>query len=136
MLIYKIDVNIYNWKKEPIWRINIVDNLFNKMKEYLNMDSEISFEEFESYYQEMMDNLKENFESYNQDELNKGYYILLNLGSNAMDRAKRKGPLTKKYKKIGEKSQFWADAITHKLKKMGLTQNDINQAYDEISQNV
>lgn len=112
----------------------IVENHFNKMKEYLNMDTEISFEEFENYYQVLMNNLKENFENYSQDELNKGYYILLNLGSNAVERAKRKGPSSKKYKKMGEKSQFWADAITHKLKKMGVTQEEINQAYSEISE--
>jgi hypothetical protein len=110
----------------------VVEKLFNKMKEYLNMDAEIPFDEFANYYKELIDNLKENFEQQTVEEHHKGYFILLNLGSNALDRAKRKGTNTKKYKKIAEKSQFWAEAISCKLKASGMTEEEINQKYDEI----
>jgi hypothetical protein len=114
----------------------LVEKYFNKMKEYLNMDAEIPLDEFENYYKELIDNLKENFEGQSVEDHNKGYFILLNLGSNALDRAKRKGPNTKKYKKIAEKSQFWAEAISAKLKGLGMTEEEINQKYDEIYEGI
>ncbi len=114
-----------------------MEKLYNQMKEYLNMDDEISFGEFLEYYEEVMEFLKNNFEELNDEEAHQGRFILLNLSSNAGERAKRKGPLAKKYKKLREKTQFWEDAMTYRLKNnMGLTNKQIDDRYLELYDSV
>lgn len=111
-----------------------MEKLFEQLKGYLKMDSEISFTEFSTYYQEIIAFLNESFDKLNNDELLKARFIATILYSNAVERASRKGSDAKKYKKIGEKSKFWADAINYRLLQNGMTQEQINQADQEISE--
>ena len=110
-----------------------MENFFAKMKEYLHMDTEISFAEFNDYYQQVMDYLKANYETLEKDDSIKAKFILMILASNSAARAQRKGPEMKKYKKINEKTRFWADAINFRLIQSGLSQSEIDQALDEIN---
>lgn len=110
-----------------------MDKFFAQMKEYLNMDTEISFEEFSGYYNDLLGHLNPNSPELSEVELHQARFILLNLNTNAVDRAARKGPQAKKYKKMAEKSKFWEDAIRYRLTQMGLTEKQIKDAYASLS---
>lgn len=113
-----------------------MEKFFEKMKEYLNMDTEISYEEFESYYQEFTGFLKDNYQNFNQEESIKGRFVLSILMSNSEERAKKNKTLAKKYKKIREKSSIWAEALTYRLVKEGMTKQQIMQAEQELSDSI
>jgi hypothetical protein len=106
------------------------------MKEYLNMDTEISYEEFEAYYKDVLDFLNNDYLNLDKEETIKGRFILTILMSNSEDRAKRYKNLAKKYKKIHDKSQLWAEALTLRLIKMGMTKDQIMQAEQELNDSI
>ncbi|CCO08192.1 hypothetical protein [Desulforamulus hydrothermalis] len=105
-----------------------MEKYFEQMKEYLNMDTEIPYEEFEAYYQDVVAFLNSDYLSLNREDAVKGRFIMSILMSNSQDRAKRYKNLAKKYKKIYDKCQLWAEALTIRLLKMGMTKNQIIQA--------
>ena len=111
-----------------------MESLLTKMREYLKMDSEIPFEEFKDYYGQNMNYLQTNYDGMNNDELFTAKYILDIVSSNGESRALRKGPESKKYKKMGEKAAFWSDAIEFRLKKEGMSKQDIDTAVAKIGQ--
>ncbi len=113
-----------------------MEKFFEKMKEYLGMETEISYEEFEAYYQDVIYFLNKDYLTLNQEEAIKGRFILSILMSNSEDRSKRTKTLAKKYKKIYEKCHLWAEAITLRLLKMGLTKDQIVQAEKELSDSI
>lgn len=113
-----------------------MEKFFDKMKEYLNMDSEIPYEEFEAYYKDVVDFLNQDYQELNQDDTLKGRFILTILMSNSEDRAKRHKNLAKKYKKIYEKSNLWAEALTLRLLKMGMTKEEILQAEKDLNDSI
>lgn len=104
-----------------------MDNLLEKMKEYLKMDTEIPFSEFTAYYNELIKSLQSGYEGMENKELFQAKYILTIVASNARNRAQRKGPESKKYKKMGDKCSFWSDAINYRLVKSGLSQQEIDE---------
>lgn len=111
-----------------------MEKLFLQMKEFLSMDSEISFKEFEAYYKELMTFLKEELENLSQEEVLQAVFILGTISSNAAERATRKGPEAKKYKKMAQKAEFWLDALNFRLKGQGMTQEDIEKACEAINE--
>lgn len=113
-----------------------MENFFEKMKEYLNMDTEIPYEEFEAYYKDVLDFLNNDYLNLDKEETIKGRFILTILMSNSEDRGKRYKNLTKKYKKIHDKSQLWAEALTLRLIKMGMTKDQIIQAEQELNDSI
>ncbi|SHE93764.1 hypothetical protein [Desulforamulus putei] len=113
-----------------------MEKFFEQMKEYLNMETEISYEEFEAYYQDVINFLSKDYRTLNQDETIKGRFILSILMSNSEDRAKRYKNLAKKYRKIYEKCHLWAEALTLRLLKMGMTKNQIIQAEQELHESI
>lgn len=113
-----------------------MEQYFEKMKEYLNMETEIPYEEFETYYQGVINFLNQGYLELNQDETLKMRFILTILMSNSEDRGKRYKSLAKKYKKIYEKSHLWAEALTLRLLKMGMTKDDIMQAEQAINDSI
>ncbi|MDW7674141.1 MAG: hypothetical protein SCK28_06345 [Bacillota bacterium] len=113
-----------------------MDKLLNKLKEYLQMESEISLEEFANYYQETIDYLNENFDNLEKEDSLKGRYIVTILALNAGDRSKRKDKNAKKYKKMWEKSRLWADAFDYRLKQMGMTQDEIDASHEQYNSEV
>lgn len=113
-----------------------MENFFEKMKEYLGMDSEIPFEEFEAYYQEVIAYLTGHHQELEKEEAIKGRFILSILVSNSSERAKKNKNLAKKYKKLGEKCTFWVEAIDYKLLKLGMNKQQILEAEKEISDSI
>lgn len=67
-----------------------MQELFDKMKEYLNMDTEISFDEFDGYYKQVVAFLNDNWKELNEEDSMRMLFILDNLKSNGEDRSKRK----------------------------------------------
>lgn len=113
-----------------------MEKLFEKLKGYLNMDSEISYEEFSAYYEEVLDYFTNNYQNFDTDTLSKGRYIASIINANAVSRAKRKGIYAKKYKKIAEKMNLWTGALNYRLLENGLTQLEIDAAEEEISASI
>ncbi len=109
-----------------------MQELFDKMKEYLSMDTEISFEEFDKYYKEVLDFLNGEWEKLNEDESMQMVFILDNLKSNSEDRAKRKTKEAKKYKKISERTGIWVNAMLKRLRDFGLSDEEIGKRYEAI----
>lgn len=109
---------------------------FEKMKEYLNMETEISFEEFNDYYTRFIAFLNESFESLNEQECFEGLIILNSLKSNSEDRAKRKGKEQKKYKKMYDRTHIWAGAMFKRLLEMGIPANEIERRYEELGESI
>lgn len=110
-----------------------MEKYLEKMKEYLKMDSEIAFGEFADYYNQVTGWLQENYDTIENEDLFKAKYILSIVGSNAQSRATRKGPESKKYKKMGEKAVFWGNAINFRLIKAGMSQQEIDAAVEQVN---
>lgn len=113
-----------------------MQELFDKMKEYLNMDTEISFDEFDGYYKQVVEFLNDNWTGLNEDETMHMLFILDNLKSNAEDRAKRKEKEAKKYAKMAQRSEIWANALIKRLRDAGLRDEEISKRYEAIYETV
>jgi len=109
-----------------------MNHLFDKMKEYLNMDTEISFEEFDQYYKEVVAFLNEQWDKLNEEDTMNMLFILDNLKSNSEDRAKRREKEAKKYKKIFERTDIWVKAMFKRMKDFGWSEEQIGKRYEEI----
>ncbi|MDR0468576.1 MAG: hypothetical protein LBH09_01210 [Peptococcaceae bacterium] len=109
-----------------------MEQLFEKMKEYVKMDTEISTEEFMEDYKKVIDKLVADFDQLTEEEQFKARAIVSIMSGNAANRAKRKDADTKKFRKAQEKSQFWVDAIEYRLKKSGLSEDEIKERADGI----
>ena len=102
-----------------------MESLYEKMKEYVKMDTEISAAEFLDYYKQVMDKLVADFDQLTEDELFQAKTITSIMSANAATRGKRRDANAKKFKKVNEKSKFWTDAIEYHLKKSGLSKEMI-----------
>ena len=104
-----------------------MEALFEKIKSYVKMDTEISAEEFQAYYKSVMDKLTAAYDGMSERELLQGKMITSILSANAGTRGKRKNTDAKKFRKRQEKSQFWSDAIAYRLKKSWLSEDEISE---------
>lgn len=111
-----------------------MEALMTKMKEYLGMDTEIPYGEFNEYYQQVMGYLQANYDGMANEDLFQAKYILSIISTNAAGRAHRKGPESKKYNKISEKTSFWNKAISYRLEKSGLSPKEIEEAVEKAGQ--
>lgn len=111
-----------------------MEKLFEKLKEYLHMETEIPFEEFSEYYKELINELNTTFESLDKDQRLKARYICSIVQANAEARAKRNKTKAKLYRKISTKCTFWSDAINFHLLKDGLSQQEIDAATETINE--
>lgn len=110
-----------------------MEELYNKIQEYLNMEEEISFKEFSDYYKKVMDKFNEVNEQLDEDGVWKALFIAENVMSNAGARAKeKKGSESKKYKKMEERTQLWAKNLVARLYKLGYTDEQINERFDAM----
>ncbi|MGI6712453.1 MAG: hypothetical protein ACOX4L_06985 [Bacillota bacterium] len=110
-----------------------MEEYFIKLKDYLKMDTEIPYDEFAVYYQSYLDFLNKKYSDLNKDELIKGRFICSVLQANSHERSRRKDKYAKKYKKIAEKTQFWAGSMKFRLQKEeGMTDLEIEQANEKL----
>lgn len=113
-----------------------MDKLFEKLKEFLHMDTEIPYDEFTEYYKSLIHALNTTFEDMDQDTRLKARYSCSIVQSNADSRGQRSKTNAKAYKKISSKCSFWMDAINYRLIKEGMTQADIDKAIEEINDSI
>ncbi|WP_088226440.1 hypothetical protein [Desulfosporosinus sp. FKB] len=113
-----------------------MEKLFDKLKEYLHMDTEISFEEFTEYYRNLIAELNQTFNDMDKDNRLKALYICSIVQSNSDARTKTNKSNAKAYKKISAKCAFWADAIKFHLGKDGLSAEEIEKATEEINNSI
>jgi len=106
----------------------ILDSLFTKLQEYLQMEEELSFEEFSRYYKDLLDMLNKGFNALDQDECLKARYICSIVQANAESRSKNSKINAKAFKKMNKKCAFWMDAINYRLLKDGMSQQEIDEA--------
>lgn len=109
-----------------------MQDLFDKMKEYLNMDTEIPFDEFDDYYKKVVAFLNDSWTELNEEDTMQMLFILDNLKSNGEDRAKRKSKEAKKYAKITQRTEIWANALINRLREAGLNDEEIGKRYEAI----
>lgn len=118
------------------WRVDTLDTLLEKLKEYLKMETEIPFEEFTEYYRTVMAELNQAFNDLDKDARIKALFICSIVQSNAESRAKGSKVNAKAFKKISAKCAFWTDAIKFNLGKEGMSPEDIEKATEEINASV
>lgn len=110
-----------------------MEKLFNQMGEFITMETEIPFNEFQTYYDEVVAFLNAEFQTLTQEDLIKMSGITQIVGLNGKNRATRKDQFAKKYNKISSKCNFWTDAINFKLKKeFAMDDESIEEAVDAL----
>ncbi|MDQ0256223.1 hypothetical protein J2S74_003641 [Evansella vedderi] len=110
-----------------------MQELYKQIHEYLKMEEEISFEEFDSYYKKIVDYLNENADKLEEESLWKALFISENVMSNADARAKdAKGSLGKKYKKMAQRLSLWAQNLTARLAEMGYNEEQMNERFEKM----
>lgn len=110
-----------------------MEELFAKLREYLQMEEEIPFDEFDTYYRAVLAEFMANFKRYDKDTLIKATAVTTVVAANAIDRQKYKDANAKKYKKIAEKLSFWAESIAYRLQReFGLTKQDVDVEIDKL----
>jgi hypothetical protein len=109
-----------------------MDELFEKMSEYVKMTEEISTAEFVEYYQKVIERLQLDYDNMTEETLLKAKLITTILAGNSASRKGRKDQDAKKYKKMHEKSVFWSNAIEYRLKHMGLSAADIEEKVNAL----
>jgi len=103
-----------------------------KMQEYVKMSEELPFLEFSDYYQEVMTFLQEKYQDLNPDQLIEIKGICSIVSSNAQTRAAKKDDNRKKFQKMQEKTKFWQEAIDLRLKKEGLSKEEIEEKENNL----
>ena len=104
-----------------------MDILFEKMGEYTKTEEEIPFAEFQSYYNDLMTFLQNEYQELGEEDLVKVKGMTMIVAGNAKMRALRKDENRKKFNKMGEKAAFWEDAISRRLNKEGMKSDDLNE---------
>ena len=103
-----------------------LEELNAKMSNYVKMESELEFSEFVDYYNDLMGFLQAEYGNLDQDALIKCKGMCMIVAGNAKMRALRKDANRKKFTKMGEKAYFWEDAIARRLKKDGLSEQELD----------
>jgi hypothetical protein len=108
-----------------------MEALYRQIQEYLNMNEEIPYDEFSTFYQKVIDKLNEGNEQLDEDGVWKSLFLVENIMSNSDARAKdSKGAQVKKYKKMSQRSQLWAKNLVGRLYKLGYDDDQINERFE------
>lgn len=110
-----------------------MDQKMLKLKEYLQMDTEISFEEFKDYYSSLIEQLNTEYNEMDQAGCLNARFICSIVKANAETRSHKNKTNGKAFKKMAAKCGFWMEAIDHRLKKEGVNQAAIDLAMNEIN---
>ena len=109
-----------------------MEELVAKMGEFIKMEDELPFTEFQAYYQSVIDYLMKNYQDMTTDQLVQAKGITMIMGNNAKARAMRKDENRKKFTKMGEKSAFWENAIKLRLTKEGMSESELDEKVDAL----
>lgn len=106
--------------------------LYDQIQVYLNMEEEITFKEFQSYYQQVLNALDEQGDSLDEEMIWKSLFIVENVMTNAEGRANAKAPEAKKYKKMAQRLQLWAKNLAQRLGDLGYSEEDISERFNSM----
>lgn len=111
-----------------------MEALYEQIQVYLNMDEEISFEEFHRYYKQVMKKLDEKADTFQEDDVWKALFITETLMSNAEHRKQtaRKKAEAKKFHKMKHRSQLYAEYFTRRLSELGYTKDEIERTFEKM----
>lgn len=114
-----------------------MQELYKQIQVYLNMDEEISYEEFDGFYKKVVKFFTDKSEGFSEEDIWKGLFIVENIMSNADSRAKEeKGTKVKKYKKMSERSSLWAQNFAGRLYGLGYTEEQLNERFEKMFEEV
>ncbi|WP_096434740.1 hypothetical protein [Alteribacter populi] len=110
-----------------------MQELYKEIHTYLNMEEEIPFEDFEHYYKKVIAMFNDQADQFQEEDVWRGLFIAENVMSNAEGRAKEgKGSTAKKYKKMGQRLQLWAQNFAGRLRQMGYTDEQMNERFENM----
>nr|WP_302473738.1 hypothetical protein [Shouchella clausii] len=111
----------------------LVQAQYERIQQYLNMDEEISFKEFQDFYKEVINELSKIHQGMDEATLWKALFVVENIISNADGRAKEtKGTEAKKYSKMSQRLQLYAKNFGVRLGEAGYTEEDINERFQQM----
>ncbi|WP_309241948.1 hypothetical protein [Brevibacillus daliensis] len=113
-----------------------MDQLFDQLKGYLNMDTELPFIDFDKYYKEVIAFLDSEWTNLSEEDTMRMIFILDNLKANSEERSKYKGKEAKKFAKIAERTNIWAQAMIKRMKEFGVNDEEIGKRYEAIYESV
>ncbi len=102
-----------------------IESLKQQMGEYTKMTEQLPFAEFSDFYRQLIGFLQSDYHLLSVDDLVIAVAICRIVGTNARVRGIHSDPNKKKFIKIAEKSEFWRDAITARLKTEGVSEEDL-----------
>ncbi|SDC05539.1 hypothetical protein [Shouchella lonarensis] len=106
---------------------------YNKIQQFLNMEEEISFKDFQAFYKEVVDELSTIHQGMDEETLWKALFVVENIISNADGRAEEtKGAESKKYSKMSQRLQLYAKNFGIRLGEAGYTEEDINERFKQM----
>jgi len=112
--------------------------LLTQLQEYLRMESELPFPEFQEYSEKVIKDLRENFETMSNEERFQARYICQIVGSNARVRSGKSLLSGKQFRdwkqlrEINKKCQFWLKAIDYRLVHEGINKIEIDDMMKEL----
>ncbi|WP_416149579.1 hypothetical protein ACM26V_00855 [Salipaludibacillus sp. HK11] len=111
-----------------------MNELYKQIHEYLKMEEEIPFDEFEKYYKKVIAHFNDDAEEFDEDALWKALFISENVMSNAEGRSKvEKGPkVKKKFAKMADRLKLWAQNFASRLGEMGYNQDQMNERFEKM----
>ncbi len=110
----------------------MIQDLYNKMLDYLKMEDEIGFKEFDQYYKDVIAELEKNYQQYDQEQGLQALFVVDNIKTNSDSRMQRKFAEAKKYKKISQRAQIWVEALFLHLVKGGMTDKEIHEKIEAM----
>ncbi|MFS0787203.1 hypothetical protein ABC345_12545 [Shouchella sp. 1P09AA] len=103
---------------------------YDKIQHYLNMEDDITFKEFQQFYKEVVDELSTIHQGMDEETLWKALFVVENVISNADGRASEvKGTEAKKYNKMSQRLQLYAKNFGVRLGQAGYKEEDINERF-------
>jgi hypothetical protein len=109
-----------------------MEEKLRKLKEYLNMETELPFAEFEAFCRDVLGDLQQNYEGMSRADRLRAAYICEIVGGNAGSRARQDKGHAKPFRKMAEKCRFWQEAIKHRLRKEGAGDAEIEAETKEL----
>jgi hypothetical protein len=110
-----------------------VQELYKEIHEYLNMDEEIPFDDFEKYYKKVIAYFNDKADQFNEEDVWKALFISENVMSNAEGRSKEvKGTKAKKYTKMSQRLTLWAQNFATRLAELGYNKDQMNERFEKM----
>ncbi|MDR1070298.1 MAG: hypothetical protein LBL37_05930 [Gracilibacteraceae bacterium] len=108
-----------------------MEEKLRKLREFLAMDTELPFAEFEAFYRDVTRDLQENYGEMSQSDRIRAGYICEIIGGNAESRIRKNKTYAKPFRKMAAKSRFWQEAIQSRLRKEGVGDEEITALLEQ-----